>query len=104
VSIHGNLDTPTPNDAKNIKGAVLVLHGAADPAVPPAQVEAFRQEMETAKADYQFVAYGGAVHAFTVPGAGSNRDSGAAYDGKADIRSWRAMQDFLREIFDREGR
>ncbi|MBF0429048.1 MAG: dienelactone hydrolase family protein, partial [Magnetococcales bacterium] len=28
VSFHGNLDTPNPGDAANIKSAVLVLHGA----------------------------------------------------------------------------
>src|SRR5687767_2711787 len=27
VSFHGALDTPTPQDAKNIKGKVLALHG-----------------------------------------------------------------------------
>ena len=27
VSFHGNLDTPDPEDAKNIRGKVLVLHG-----------------------------------------------------------------------------
>ncbi len=101
VSFHGGLANPTPGDAKNIKGSVLVLHGAADPGVPPAEVEAFRKEMEDAKADYQIVAYGGAVHAFTVPSAGSNPARGAAYDGKADLRSWEAMRDFFREIFER---
>ncbi|MFP3520383.1 dienelactone hydrolase family protein, partial [Pseudomonas sp. SIMBA_077] len=33
VSFHGTLDTPNPADANNIKGSVLVLHGAADPFV-----------------------------------------------------------------------
>jgi dienelactone hydrolase len=35
VSFHGGLGTPTPADAANIKGRVLVLHGADDPHVPP---------------------------------------------------------------------
>ncbi|HES58011.1 MAG TPA: dienelactone hydrolase family protein, partial [Firmicutes bacterium] len=41
VSFHGNLDTPDPADAQNIRASVLVLHGADDPHVPPAQVMDF---------------------------------------------------------------
>ena len=48
VSFHGNLDTPDPADGKNIKGSVLVLHGADDPSVPPAQVSAFMEDLRTA--------------------------------------------------------
>src|SRR5262245_33957984 len=72
VSFHGGLSTPTPADAKNIKGKVLVLHGADDPNVPPDEVAAFEKEMRDAGVDWQFVAYGGAVHAFTVPSAGND--------------------------------
>jgi len=43
----------------------LVLHGADDPAVPPAQVQGFIDEMRAAKVDWQLVSYGGAVHSFT---------------------------------------
>ena len=32
---HGTLTTPTPDDAKNIKGRVLVMHGADDPVSGP---------------------------------------------------------------------
>jgi dienelactone hydrolase len=53
VSFHGNLDTPNPSDAKNIKGKVLVLHGANDPLVPPEQVLAFGEEMTQAEVDWQ---------------------------------------------------
>ena len=99
VSFHGNLDTPNPQDAQNIKGKVLVLHGDADPAVPREQVEAFRAEMGAAKVDYQFVAYGGAVHSFTNPNAGNDPSKGSAYDERADRRSWEAMKQFFAEIF-----
>lgn len=43
--------------------------------------------------------YGGAVHAFTNPGAGSDNSKGAAYNTKADERSWQAMRTFFTEIF-----
>ena len=100
VSIHGGLDTPTPGDARNILGRVLVLHGADDPNVPPAQVAAFQQEMRDAKIDWYMVAYGNAVHAFTNPSAGNDPSKGAAYNATADRRSWVELMSFFEEIFD----
>ena len=99
VSFHGALNTPTPEDAKNIKGKVLALHGADDPNVPEAEVKAFEEEMRSAKADWQLIAYGGAVHSFTNPEAGNDNSRGAAYNEKADKRSWETMKVFFREIF-----
>ena len=99
VSFHGGLATPHPEDAKNIRGRVLVLHGADDPHVKAEEVAGFEAEMRAAKVDWTFVAYGGAVHAFTVESAGSDPSKGAAYDAKADRRSWQAMQDFFDELW-----
>lgn len=99
ISFHGNLDTPNADDAKNIKAKVLVLHGADDPYVPSEQVQAFQTEMRNAKIDWQFVAYGNAVHAFTEQHAGNDNSKGAAYNADADKRSWIAMKDFFGEIF-----
>lgn len=101
VSFHGGLDTPAPAKPGTVKAKVLALHGADDPHVPQAQVAAFEEEMRRAGADWQLVAYGGAVHSFTNPGAGSDASRGAAYNALADARSWRAMQEFFREIFGR---
>jgi dienelactone hydrolase len=102
VSFHGGpLDSPTPDDARNIKGRVLVLHGADDPNVPASQVTAFEKEMRDAKVDWQLVAYGNTVHSFTDPAAGNDNSKGAAYNEKADKRSWIAMQDFFKEILSR---
>jgi dienelactone hydrolase len=99
VTFHGGLDNPAPEDAKNIKAKVLVLHGADDPNVPDAQVAAFEDEMRKAKVDWQLVKYSGAVHAFTNKDAGNDNSKGVAYNASADRRSWIAMQDFFREIF-----
>lgn len=98
VSFHGGLDSPAPADAKNIKGKVLVLHGAIDPYVPTKDVEAFEKELNDAKVDYQLVKYSGAVHAFTFKGAGNDPSKGAAYNEVADKRSWIAFKDFLGEV------
>jgi dienelactone hydrolase len=78
---------------------VLVLHGGDDPYVPLKDVEAFENEMRAAGADWQFFVYGGAVHSFTNPNSGSDRSKGAAYDARADHRSWEAMKAFFSEIF-----
>ncbi|HEY1507087.1 MAG TPA: dienelactone hydrolase family protein [Stellaceae bacterium] len=99
VAFHGQLSTPNPADAKNIKGKVLICHGAIDPVVPPAEVAAFEKEMEDAKVDWQLIAYGGAMHTFTNWGLPTNPPPGmpAAYNEKADKRSWKAMTDFFAE-------
>lgn len=99
VSFHGGLSTPNPGDAKNIKGRVLVLHGADDPHVPPAEVAAFEQEMRDAKVDWQLNAYGGAVHSFSNPESGDDPSKGAAYHKAAAERSWEAMRDFFDDLF-----
>jgi dienelactone hydrolase len=99
VSFHGNLDTPNPGDAKNIKAKVLVLHGADDPVVTPELVHAFQDEMRKAAVDWQMVVYGGAVHSFTNPASGSDPARGLAYNEKADKRSRAAMKLFFDEIF-----
>ena len=98
VSFHGGLDTPAPGDARAIQAKVLVLAGADDPYVPPAQVAAFEEEMRAAKVDWQLVKYSGAVHSFTNPGAGDDNAKGAAYNAAADRRSWIAMKDFFDEV------
>ena len=100
VSFHGNLDTPDPAVAKNIRCKVLVCHGADDPYVPDEQVDAFFEEMRAAGVDYQFVAYSGAVHAFTNPNSGDDPAGGAAYDADADRRSWKHMKVFFAELFE----
>jgi dienelactone hydrolase len=98
VSFHGNLDTPNPSDAKAIRAKILVCHGAEDPYVPSEQVVAFQGEMKNAGVDYQLIAYGGAVHAFTQKEAGNDNGKGAAYNEAADRRSWQAMMDFFAEV------
>jgi len=99
VSFHGDLSSPSPEDAKKIRGRVLALHGADDPFVPAAQVAAFEEEMRKAGVDWELVAFGGAVHSFTLKGAGNDNSKGAAYNEKADLRSWVLYKDFLSEVF-----
>jgi dienelactone hydrolase len=97
VSFHGGLDVPAGYKAAPISAKVLVCHGADDPFVPAKDVAAFQEEMRQAKADYVFVAYAGAVHAFTQKEAGNDNSKGAAYNEAAQRRSWRHMKDFFQE-------
>lgn len=98
VSFHGGLGTPSPA-SEGLKSKVLALHGADDPFVPAAEVKGFEEEMRKAKADWQLVSYGNSVHSFTDKGAGNDNSKGAAYNEKADARSWQAMKAFFAEIF-----
>jgi dienelactone hydrolase len=99
VSFHGTLDTPNPDDARNIKATVLICHGADDPHVPAEQVKAFKEEMDNANVKYKFISYEGAVHSFTNPNSGSDPSKGAAYNEKTDKDSWEDMKNFFGGIF-----
>lgn len=99
ASVHGNLDTPNRELAANIKGAVLVLHGADDPYVPAEQVRNFQDEMRSAGVDWSMIYFGGAVHSFTKPAAGNDPAKGQAYNPKVEARSLAALKEFYREIF-----
>lgn len=99
VSFHGGLDSPTPADGKNIESKILICHGADDPFVPVAEIEAMKEEFNAAKVDWQMISYSGAVHSFTQKMAGNDNSRGAAYNALADRRSWEAMKLFFEEIF-----
>ena len=76
VSFHGGLDSPHPEDGRNIKCKVLALQGADDPFVPAKDLAAFEDEMRQAKVDWELVKYGGAVHSFTDGMPGTTRREG----------------------------
>jgi dienelactone hydrolase len=97
VSFHGTLDTPNPADANNIKGAVLAMHGDADPLVPSEQLPAFIAEMNAAKVDWQLISYGGAYHSFTDPEA--NNPGKQMYDKKVSDRAFQTMYNLFSEVF-----
>ena len=62
VCLHGDLLTPTPARAGEIKAAVCVLHGSADPVVPKKDRDAFEAEMEASGAKWQMLVFGGLLH------------------------------------------
>lgn len=98
VSFHGGLGRDAARTIAPIQPKVLILHGADDFFIPEAEIKAFQDEMNKAKADWQMIYYADAVHAFTHKDAGNNKTSGVAYNEKAAKRSWEAMKQFFAEI------
>jgi dienelactone hydrolase len=100
VGFHSGLATVAPQDARSIKGKVLVCIGADDPSIPADQRIAFEKEMRDGGVDWQMNIYGGVVHSFTNPTADElGRPDFARYDAKAAARSWAEMRSFFEEIF-----
>lgn len=102
VSFHGGLGTPDKSDANNIRGTVIVCHGAVDPFISEDELDGFMQEMNDAGVDYVFHSYAGAVHSFTSPSAdeyAAQGLNGVGYDPRADTRSWIHMQAAFNEAF-----
>ncbi|MGZ3493635.1 MAG: dienelactone hydrolase family protein [Thermodesulfobacteriota bacterium] len=80
----------------NIDNAGQILN------LPEQQIEAFKQGMKSAGADFRFISYPGAMHSFTNPEAtelGKKFNCPIAYNGDADKESWGEMKDFLKKIF-----
>ena len=98
VSFHGILSPPEPTVFKPIQAKILVLHGYADPMVPPTQVSQFATEMTEHHADWQIHMYGNTQHAFTNPEANDDQ-LGLHYNKMADQRSWSSTKLFFNEMF-----
>ena len=95
ASFHGALPRPTEAEAKQVKAAILVCHGADDSFIPEEVIKTFRGTLDKAGAKYDFVAYPGVRHSFTVPDADSHGIPGLKYDKKADEDSWRRLKELL---------
>lgn len=100
VSFHGNL-VGVPAKKELLKAKVLVCHGEADQFVKPAEVAAFKKQMDSIGADYTFKSYPGATHAFSNPDAtavGEKFKMPIAYNAAADTASWNEMKTFFQKI------
>ena len=98
VSFHGGLGKDATRTVEPITAKVLACHGADDPYVPAAEIDAFQKEMRDANADWQMIYYANAVHSFTNPESGTDNSKGAAYNKKAAMRSWEHFKIFLAEV------
>ncbi|KAG5188096.1 dienelactone hydrolase family protein [Tribonema minus] len=109
ITFHGILAPPPPDQdlswCKHYSTGcrVLVLHGGADPFVPPDQVRAFEAEMAAAGVQQcSVIVYDGARHAFTRPEKvlDSDRSAGLFYDAAAAEAGWAAMRGCLEQAFE----
>lgn len=101
AAFHAGLQLPVmPQDS--ISSRILVLNGAADPMVTEEHVSALTGAYESINADYQYISYEGAQHAYTNPAAdslGQKFQLPLAYDAEADSMSWEEMKLFFEETF-----
>jgi dienelactone hydrolase len=91
ISVHGSFRNFAPEAAKNIKGRVLILHGAEDPVAPLPEVNALVDQLRAAKVNWQLDLYSGTTHGFTNPNGPSEE--------RADREYKVAMARFLKEVF-----
>lgn len=90
ISVHGAFANFTPEMAKNIKGRVLILHGAEDPVAPMTELDAVISQLRTAKVDFEVNLYSGATHGFTHPQNPS--------EVRADAEYKAAMARFFKDV------
>ena len=102
VSFHGALGSFHTAEPGSIKPSILVCHGAADSMVSMDDLEAFKQEMDKAQADYEVLLLADAKHGFSNPQADVNADKygiDLGYQQRADAQSWAAMQALFERVF-----
>ncbi len=97
VSMHGSLGTPMPAKRGEVKAAVLVVHGAADPIAPKAERDALEAEMDAAGARWAMLNWGGVVHGFTDPHA--NRPGAVAYHEPTTRHGYALAHAFIADAF-----
>jgi dienelactone hydrolase len=99
VSFHGALPAATAEQAKSSKAKILVCHGADDKFISEKSIESFQIAMKDGGAKFQFEAYPGAVHSFTVKDIEKKGVPGLAYNQDADKKSWASMKALFDEVF-----
>jgi dienelactone hydrolase len=99
ATFHGALGTNAPAKKGAVRARILVMTGADDTLVPPAQVAAFKQEMAAAGADARVISYPGAKHSFTNPEAGTHGMPELAYNADVAAQSWAELLKFLKQVF-----
>lgn len=91
VTIHGSFRGFPADAAKNIKGRVLILHGADDPVAPVPEVIGLINQLGAAKVGWELQLYSGTAHGFSTP-----KDSAEV---RANEQSKAATARFFRQVF-----
>ncbi|MEQ9466819.1 MAG: dienelactone hydrolase family protein [Ekhidna sp.] len=102
AAFHAGLQLPVMPDSGTVKGRVLIAQGAEDPFIADQHISDFKAAMDAAGANYEYIEYEGAVHAFTSKGAdslGAKFNLPLAYNAAADSASWEKMKVLLSDAF-----
>ncbi|MGL4423703.1 MAG: dienelactone hydrolase family protein [Gemmataceae bacterium] len=97
-AFHAGLPPIDDAMAAKVKGTIFIAHGADDTFIPQATIDKFRAVLDKNKTNYEFVAYPGATHSFTVPGIEKIMPK-LKYDAEADAKSWKTMQEQFTKAF-----
>ena len=100
ATFHGNLTSKLPAKPGAVKAKVLVMNGADDKFTSAEAIAGFENEMRAAKADWQFVNFGGAVHCFAEPDE-HGTVPGCQFHEPSYRRSVAMMHSFFNEAFAR---
>lgn len=93
VAVHGSFRNFTPDDARHIKGSVLILHGAEDEVAPLEEVNKLIDDLRAAKVPWELQLYSGSSHGFDNP---QN-----PHEERANREYRRSVERYFREIFGR---
>lgn len=102
VGFHPGLGSVLPAEKGKVKARILVCNGAADKFNSEETIKNFKAGLDSAKAEYRFINYPDALHAFTNPAAteiGKKYSMPIAYNENADKKSWVDMREFFEMIF-----
>ena len=100
VSFHGGL-AGVPANKDLLKAKILVCHGGIDKFVSDNDINTFKHQLDSIGADYKFIVYPNATHAFTNPDAtkiGKQFNMPIEYNEKADMDSWNDMTMFFNKV------
>ena len=97
ISVHGDLTTTMPAAPKQIKAAMLAIHGTDDPIAPKARRDAFEAEMRACGAKWQMLVFGALYHSFT--DVGVNVPPEAQYNEAAARQTYAAAHGFIADAF-----
>ena len=101
VGFHPGLGSVLPAEKGKVKAKILVCNGAADKFNSEETIKNFKAGLDSAKAEFRFINYPDALHAFTNPAAtemGKKFNMPIAYNEKADKQSWADMQMFFKNV------
>jgi dienelactone hydrolase len=97
VSIHGDLIGALPAVPRQIKAALLAIHGSEDPIAPKSRRDAFEAEMQYCGARWQMLTLGGLYHSFT--DIGVNVPPEAQYNENAARQAYLWAHSFIENAF-----